>query len=138
MAISAGMLTENNIYTFVYDGVYWNVLGDITQKNVMIKTTAEWAEFPSYIAPEGTILVYSDNGTIIQTINNQEVPIGVPSIKISDGATPAIDLLFVDEDVRNHISNEIIHITAAERNKWNNKLNCNDEVINNNLILTRN
>jgi len=30
MPISEGMLTENNIYTFIYTGTNWEVLGDIT------------------------------------------------------------------------------------------------------------
>lgn len=28
--INADTLTENNIYTFIYDGLHWNILGDIT------------------------------------------------------------------------------------------------------------
>jgi hypothetical protein len=36
------MLSEDNIYTFIYTGVHWDIVGDITGKNIMIGTTAEW------------------------------------------------------------------------------------------------
>ena len=42
VAISSDMLTSGNIYTFIYDGTKWNVLGDIISTNVMIGTTQEW------------------------------------------------------------------------------------------------
>lgn len=126
--ISANMLTENNIYTFIYDGIHWNVLGDILEKNIIIKTTAEWQAMSSYIAPKGMILVYSDHGTY--TSNNTTIT--VPGIKISDGLAYALDLPFVGDDVaanirselNDHINDNVKHITSAERTFWNNKLNC--------------
>jgi len=36
------MLTADNIYTFIYDGTKWNVVGDIISKNILVGTTAEW------------------------------------------------------------------------------------------------
>jgi hypothetical protein len=36
------MLSEDHIYTFIYDGTNWVVLGDITGKNILINTTSGW------------------------------------------------------------------------------------------------
>jgi len=41
--INTGMLSEDHIYTFIYDGTNWTILGDITGRNVLVKTTAQWA-----------------------------------------------------------------------------------------------
>lgn len=144
--ISAGMLTENNIYTFVYDGTNWVVLGDITGKNILINTTTNWQSLYNQKYPRGTILIYTDRGTVTETVNNEEVTKTVPGIKISDGSTPIIDLPFVGDDViaavraeiNTHINDNVRHITAAERAFWNNKINCNDTVTNSNLVLNRN
>ena len=144
--ISAGMLTENSIYTFIYTGTYWEVLGDITGRNILIGTTAEWAQRYNQVLPRGTILIYTDHGTVTTTVNGQEVTKTVPGIKIADGSTPLIDAPFVGDDVaaairnemNDHINDNVRHITAEERAFWNNKINCNDAVNQNNLILNRN
>ena len=129
--ISANLLTEDNIYTFIYDGTKWNVLGDITGKNIIIGNNTEWGQHYNFVAPRGTILIYSDGGSYT---NDQEVTIAVPKIKIGDGSTPAVDLPFVGDD---HYKNTVIHITDAERAFWNHKIDCEDTVANNNLILKR-
>lgn len=142
VAISANMLTSGHIYTFIYDGLKWNVLGDIVDTNVMIGTTQEWQQRYSYVAPKGNILIYTDHGTV--QINSTTVT--VPGVKITDGSTPAADLPFVGDDViiplrqelEEHIRDNIRHITAEERAIWNNKITCENTVQNNNLVLTRN
>ena len=135
-AISANTLSEDNIYTFIYTGVYWEIIGDITGKNMMIGTTAEWQAHAAYIAPEGTICVYTDASTYTDSNDNTIV---VPGIKISNGINVITDSPFIGDDIKqilnNHINNDTIHITSAERTFWNNKINCdiNDE----NLIFNR-
>lgn len=144
--ISAGMLTADHIYTFVYDGTNWTVLGDLAGSNVIVNTTAGWQSNYNYIAPRGMVLVYTDHGTVTETVNNEEITKTVPGVKIGDGSTPVIDLSFVGDDViaqirselNTHINDNVRHITAAERTFWNNKINCNDTVNTNNLVLTRN
>lgn len=145
--ISSGMLTENNIYTFIYTGAHWDVLGDITSKNILIGTTIEWQSHYNQVYPRGTIVIYSDHGTITEIDSNQqEITKTVPGIKIADGSTPLIDAPFVGDDVaatirseiNDHINDNVRHITAEERAFWNNKINCNDTVSQNNLILNRN
>ena len=128
VTINADMLSEGNIYTFIYDNQHWNVLGDITGKNIMVGTTAEWEVKSSYIAPADTIIVYSDRGTYKDSNNNT---ITVPGIKISDGLSYISGLPFVGDDVaaairaelNTHINDNVRHITSAERTFWNNKLN---------------
>ena len=122
------MLSEGNIYTFIYTGVHWDIVGDITGKNIMIGTTAEWQAHSSYIAPNGTICIYSDRGSYKDTNNNTII---VPGIKIGDGLAYVTSLPFVGDDViaavraelNNHINDNVRHITAAERTFWNNKIN---------------
>lgn len=127
-AINANTLSEDNIYTLIYTGTNWEIIGDITGKNIMIGTTAEWQAHSTYIAPEGTICIYSDRGSYQDTNNNT---ITVPGIKISDGFAYVTSLPFVGDDViaavrtelNNHINDNVRHITADERTFWNNKLN---------------
>lgn len=127
VAINANMLSEDNIYTFIYTGTNWEIVGDITGKNIMIGTTAEWQAHSAYIAPEGTICIYTDRGTYLNNGNT----IIVPGIKISDGISVVSGLPFVGDDViaavrselNDHINDNIRHITSAERTFWNNKLN---------------
>lgn len=126
--INANMLSEDNIYTFIYTGAHWDIVGDITGKNIMIGTTAEWQAHSTYIAPEGTICIYSDKGSYKDTNNNTII---VPGIKIGDGLAYVTSLPFVGDDVvaairaelNNHINDNVRHITAEERTFWNNKLN---------------
>ena len=118
-----------------------NLLEDLDAK-IIIKTTAEWGALYSNSYPRGTILIYSDHGTI----TNNNTTRTVAGIKIADGSTPIIDLPFVGDDVKQeimleittHINDTVKHITAAERTKWNNKINCEDTVNAHNLILNRN
>ena len=138
-AINANTLVENNIYTFIYDGSHWLVVGDIIGKNIKIGSTSEWSTQSSYIAPAGTIIIYTDHGSYIK--NNTTIV--VPGIKISDGLAYIVDLPFVGDDVKadimdelnTHINDQVRHITSAERTFWNNKLNC--EVTGETLQLNR-
>lgn len=142
-AINANTLSEDNIYTLIYTGTNWEIIGDITGKNIMIGTTAEWNAHGSYIAPEGTIIIYTDHGTYVDANENTII---VPGIKISDGLAYSVDLPFIGDDVaaairnelNDHINDNIRHITSAERTFWNNKLNCNDTVAEEVLVLNRN
>lgn len=113
-----------------------DILDELDEK-IIVKTTAEWQAMVNYIPPKGTILVYSD----AQTMTKNNTTVNVPGIKIADGLAYGIDQPFIDEDTRNsllsHINDSIKHITSAERTFWNNKLNCQDSVINETLVLNR-
>lgn len=96
---------------------------------IKCRTTSEWNSELSFVPDRGEVIIYSDRGTIGS--GNQSV--NVPGIKIGDGLAYLIDLPFVGEDreayifsqLLPHIQNTDIHITSAERTRWDAKLNCN-------------
>lgn len=86
--------------------------------NVTERYSAQWAADPTYIPKKGELCVWID----YVTIDNKSIP----AVKIGDGQAYAIDLPFFGDDIRtnlnNHIVNSIMHITSAERTRWNNKV----------------
>ena len=107
----------------------------INGKEIKIGSTADWSNNLTYIPNKGDIILYTDKSTLR---NNTTIA----GIKIGDGLAYCVDLPFVGDDIAedllNHINDTIRHITAEERNKWNNKLNCEDSVTGETLILNRN
>lgn len=104
-------------------------------------TTSGWNSNPQYLPKRGEICVYTDYTTIQDDMGND---ITYPGIKVGDGNSYLIDLPFVGADtrylliqmIRDHEANTTIHITQAEREFWNDKLNY--DVSEEELILTRN
>ena len=103
-------------------------------------TTANWNAHPTFIPERGEVIIYTDHGTIKDEFGQD---VNVPGVKVGDGSAYLIDLPFVGTDVRYQILTELrmhsgntnIHVTAEEKEFWNNKLNC--LVSNGNLILNR-
>lgn len=101
--------------------------------------TVDWDSDLSFIPKKGQIIVYSDRGKM----NNGEQEVDVPGFKVGDGLAYLVDLPFVGDDqvqtimglLRVHSDNKDIHVTLAEKEFWNNKLNytMSDE----NLVLNR-
>ena len=103
---------ENNLDIDLGSGIIEVPTGNI----VHVGTTAMWNSTPSLIAKSKHIYVYSDYAGL-----------DIPGIKIGDGTTYLIDLPFVEGNnsrLNEHIYNEIIHVTSAERTLWNNKVTC--------------
>ena len=102
---------------------------------IEIGSVVEWQARLNYVPSKGSILIYTDK----ETLSDNTI---VPGIKIGDGLAYGIDLPFVGDDIAedllNHINNTTVHITATERTKWNNKINCEDSVSQETLILNRN
>ena len=103
-------------------------------------STAYWNSQTGDIPLAGEIIVYTDWRTEVddgQTVN-------IPGIKIGSGNAYVQDLSFMDEDVTDalaaHIANGTIHVTAANKTFWDNKLNVTDaqEVVDETLIFNRN
>ena len=99
---------------------------------IEFNTTAGWNSQPQYRPVEGMLVVYTDYKTITDPDTGETTV--VPGFKIGDGNAYLIDKPFVGDDIRaelealssnfdDHIQNDIIHITAVEREFWNNKLN---------------
>ena len=103
---------------------------DIIQQN----TTEGWNAQPNLKAKRNCIYVYTDHCTY----NNKNIP----AMKIGDGTSYLIDMPFVDEhtaELYAHINNNTVHITAAEREFWNNKIRCDEtatSVTGDTLVLT--
>ena len=123
-----------------YNAAGDRIVGQAIVHNVYTDTTANWNEKISYIPTRGDIIIYSDKG---QITDNFGETVNVPGVKIGDGNAYLIDLPFVGADVRYqiltelrmHTDNTVIHVTDAEKQFWNNKLNCT--VNDGNLILNR-
>ena len=89
---------------------------------VIVDTTANWATKTTFIPRTGEIIVYSDRN-VIGGVN-------YPGVKIGDGLTFVVDLPFLGDDIAGqiigvlnaHIANSSIHVTPAEKEYWNNKL----------------
>lgn len=102
---------------------------------INIATTAEWNKQLTFIPAKGDIILYTDK---VELGNSTYAP----GLKIGDGTTYCIDLPFLGDDVMEtllaHIQDTTSHITEAERQFWNNKINCKDSVDAETLILNRN
>ena len=94
-------------------------------KVVFYDTTENWNSKIDFIPKKGVLIVYSD----YQHLDDCDVP----NIKIGDGLAYLADLPFVSDDLRelltNHIINTTMHVTAAERDFWNNKITCDVKLI---------
>lgn len=87
------------------------------QNLIFSNTTAGWAEQSSLIAKQGAIYIYTDYRR-----NEHNEPIA--AFKIGDGTSYLIDMPFTDELIWDHIENNEIHVSSADRLFWNNKVRC--------------
>ena len=103
--------------------------------NIFFNTSEYWSTQGLTIPEKDTIMIYEDEVSLPSGMK-------IPRMKIGDGKAYLVDLPFVGDDVlyklNSHMSNKEIHITAAERAFWNDKLNCNEELINDTLVFNRN
>lgn len=116
-------------------------------------TTENWNNAVGFIPLPGEIIIYDDWETKTYTVEEYgetvTKTVNIPNIKIGTGNAYVQDLCFVDEALRdmllNHIQNQEIHVTLAEKLFWNNKINVDDsediihgELSDETLILNRN
>lgn len=120
-----------NITKLIIDGQYVLVpSGGGGSDNVFARTTVEWNEEPSLIGQNGAIYIYTD-------YYNDGQGHSVPAFKVGDGLAYLIDMPFVDVNIQNHMNNEDIHVTALEKEFWNNKVRTDQtDIRNENLIFT--
>jgi len=90
---------------------------ELHRPEVLFNTVAGWASQAGLVGQANTIYVYTDY---------QEDENGNPiaGIKIGDGNAYLIDAPFLDKIYYEHVNDSDIHITAGERNFWNNKVRC--------------
>ena len=99
-------------------------------------TTENWNNARDFIPLAGEVIVYTDYETKTYTVQEYgetvTKTVNIPNIKIGTGNAYVQDLAFVDEATRelllNHINNNDIHTTLAEKLFWNNKVNIDDVV----------
>ena len=116
-------------------------------------TTEHWNQAIGFIPLPGEVIVYEDyevkTYTVVEYGETVTKTVNVPNIKIGTGNAYVQDLAFVDENTKNilleHIHNQDIHTTLAEKIFWNNKINVDDateqitgELEEETLILNRN
>ena len=89
-----------------------------SDSSVYSRTVQGWNSEPGLIADNGAIYIYSDA--------SQYGGQNVPRIKVGDGVTYLIDLPFMDVEEYEHIRNSAIHVSAADRESWNNKVTVYD------------
>lgn len=126
-ADTANSWQAGSVVTFTYDGQSWQMNGWLND-SIKYNSTAGWRSNISFVPAAGEIIVYTDKASYEE---NGET-IVVPGIKIGDGVNYGIDLPFLGEieanrilqQLNSHVNNTDIHITAAERIAWDNKLNC--------------
>lgn len=95
-------------------------------------TTAHWNAAIGFIPLKGEIIIYEDY--------SRDDGTDIPNIKIGDGLAYVQDLPFVatiPQDIIDHINNTLIHVSSEDRAYWNHKIDCDDEVVGEELILFR-
>ena len=106
----------------------WSKIKNIKTDNILTyesRTVEEWNNDRNLISQKGILYIYSN----YKIINDQEDnKIFLPGIKLGDGKAYLIDLPFLntdtfDEQILDHINNEVIHVSLDDRRFWNNKLN---------------
>ena len=103
-------------------------------------TTAYWNSRTGYIPSAGAIIVYLDKAT--KQVGGQTV--NIAGIKIGSGNGYVQDLAFVGDETAAallaHMEDSEAHITQAERELWNRKINVDDsqEIVGETLVFNRN
>lgn len=138
--LSVGSEVDNQLRPYASDA------NDPSQKyltSVRKGTTAYWNSQIGFIPADGEIIIYTDYQTItkISPITGEEITMPVPAIKIGTGNAYVQDLAFVDEWERDlllsHIQDMQIHVSPQDRQRWDNKLNCENQITGETLILNR-
>ena len=90
-------------------------------KQVKFNTTANWDAQTTLVSDSNTLYVYTDHETDSQ--GNK-----VAGIKAGDGLAYVVDLPFTDSAIHDrvdgHIANTTVHVSSADRSKWDNKVRC--------------
>lgn len=105
------------------------------------KKKADWDANRDLVSQKNALYIYSD----YKLIEQDGKQIYMPGIKIGDGTSYLIDLPFANQNknseiedlLLDHINNRIVHISAEQRDFWNNKLNLSLTPQSQTLVLNR-
>jgi hypothetical protein len=89
---------------------------NVVDGKIVYGTTEYWDSLEEFIAQENVIYVYTD-GFEYQTQN-------IVRFKVGDGQTYLKDLSYTDMIYYDHVSDPTIHVSATDREFWNNKVSC--------------
>lgn len=104
----------------------------VEKSHILCATTETWNRNPQYVSLKDYIYVYTD-------WMKDEHGNNIPGFKVGNGVTYLIDLIFSDQKWKDHIEDFEAHVSAADREFWNNKVRCYpSEVDNEQLIFTTN
>ena len=127
------------IGSVVYNARGERITGRAIIHDVYTGDTEYWNSQIGYIPGNGDIIVYTDKGVIDDGSGTTK---NVPGIKMGDGLAYCVDLPFVGDDIAKtlieHINDLSKHVTEEERARWNNKINCENYVQEETLVLNRN
>lgn len=113
-----------------------------------IKSTIDfkenWEQIETTFIPlSGEVIVYKDYESIQVEDNNGGTHTHyIPAMKIGNGINYLCDLPFLTSgesaDIQAHINNHTIHVSVADREFWDNKLNYNSNIQDGLLEFNRN
>ena len=96
---------------------------DLGLARVYYDTKAAWDRQTTLVAERSVVYIYSDYKILEDEAGNQTE---IAGIKIGDGSSYLIDMPFITDAatymIVTHIADNTVHITAAEREFWNNKV----------------
>lgn len=104
---------------------------------VLYGTSAMWRANPTFVPYMGQVVVWADKGT---GLHPEDL-----GIKIGDGLAYNLDLPFVgdaalarlSELISVHVNDTSAHVSGEDRSRWDHKVTTDDEVDQENLIITR-
>ena len=105
----------------------WSKIKHIENNKLIYYSNSKenWDLNPNFLSEKNVLYIYTNYAIV----NNDDKEIAIPGLKIGDGKSYLIDLPFVNDSSNfneiliDHINNNVIHISAADRLFWNNKLN---------------
>ena len=105
------------------------------------KKKADWDADRDIVSQKDVLYIYSD----YKLIEQDGKQIYMPGIKVGDGTSYLIDLPFANQNknseiedlLLDHINNRIVHISAEQRDFWNNKLKLSLTPQSQTLVLNR-
>lgn len=95
---------------------------------IYFDTVAGWAAKGDIIAQANTIYIYTD-------YQEDEEGNPIAGVKVGTGNAFLGDLAFLDSIYLDHINNTDIHITTAERQKWNEKVTCFPSLMDEEMVI---
>lgn len=118
----------------IFDSEAFNI---VKHSTVITMTKADMEHDKKRQSEKNTVYIISDYSTDADGIQH-------PGVKFGDGSAYIIDLPYASgystdiiNRLKEHASDQTIHITQAEREFWNQKVNVEDTVQKENLIFTR-